>query len=90
MASPWSIYSARLTHAKVVERSGASGGTVSLIRQELKRSLALYRNTESHGCVPIACQSDETDEHLDAQAFEKIGGPGRIRTCDNAVMSGGF
>jgi hypothetical protein len=39
-------------HAAVVRLSGASGGTVSKIRQDLKANLRLYRNTEGPVCVP--------------------------------------
>jgi len=79
-----------VAHAEVVRRTGVSGGTVSAIRQELKSATALYRNTDSQVCVPTACPppSDECSEGL--QRIEKIGGPGRTRTCDNTVMSGAF
>ena|SRR6185295_12593392 len=43
-------------------------------------SLAKFRQSEGPICVPLA----------QTQVFEKIGGPGRTRTCDNTVMSGAF
>jgi hypothetical protein len=77
-------------HAAVVRLSGVSGGTVSKIRQDLKANVRLYRNTEVPVCVPFACRNEETVRATQTQAFEKIGGPGRTRTCDNTVMSGAF
>ncbi len=57
----------------------------------------LFRNTESQICVPIACPNQNTgptttqmSEERDPQVFERIGGRGRTRTCDNTVMSGAF
>ncbi len=85
----WLILSG-VPHAEVVRRSGVSSGTVSAIRQELKASVPLYRNTESEFCGPIACLLDDDQDRDHPQVFERIGGPGRIRTCDNTVMSGGF
>jgi hypothetical protein len=67
-----------------------SSGTVSAIRQELKAEMALYRNTELDGCVPFACRDGYVEGDPKAQLIEKIGGPGRTRTCDNTVMSGAF
>jgi integrase len=77
-------------HAEVVRMSGVSSGTVSAIRQELKAEIPLYRNTESEICVPIACPNPEPEGDPEPQVIEKIGGPGRTRTCDNTVMSGAF
>ena len=85
----WLILSG-VPHAEVVRRSGVSSGTVSAVRQELKASMPLYRNTESQICVPFACHDADDERDAEPQAFEKIGGPGRTRTCDNAVMSGAF
>jgi hypothetical protein len=79
-----------VAHAEVVRRTGVSSGTVSVIRQELKAKMPLYRNTESAVCVPIACPNPSEGEDSIPQALEKIGGPGRTRTCDNTVMSGAF
>ena len=61
---------------------------MSGIRQELKAEIPLYRNTELETCVPIACPCDKLLGTADSQLIEKIGGPGRTRTCDNTVMSG--
>jgi len=77
-------------HAAVVRLSGVSSGTVSKIRRDIKANLRLYRNTEGPICVPFACRDDETTQIAQTQVFEKIGGPGRTRTCDNTVMSGAF
>ncbi len=77
-------------HAEVVARTGVSSGTVSSIRQEMKAEIPLYRNTESDPCVPFACRVDGEDDDSKTQVIEKLGGPGRTRTCDNAVMSGAF
>jgi len=45
-----------LPHAEVVKRSGVSSGTVSLIRNEIRAVIPLYRNSESGSlraiCVP--------------------------------------
>ncbi|WP_168220256.1 hypothetical protein [Azospirillum thermophilum] len=48
-------------HAEVVRRTGVSGGTVSVIRKELKATHPLYRNTEAGICVPLACRDAEED-----------------------------
>lgn len=77
-----------LPHAEVVKRSGVSSGTVSLIRSEMRETIPLYRNSESGLCVPFACREIASSEDGDSQAFENIGGPGRIRTSDQTVMSG--
>ena len=77
-------------HAEVVRRTGVSSGTVSAIRQELKAAMPLYRNTEFGDCVPLACRDGEDDDGGLPETLEKIGGPGRIRTDDNTVMSGAF
>ena len=47
-------------------------------------------NTEGLVCVSFACRDEETAQATQPQAIEKIGGPGRTRTCDNTVMSGAF
>jgi len=77
-------------HAEVVRRTSVSSGTVSAIRQELKAQMPLYRNTEAPVCVPIACPNPSGEDSRLPQVIEKIGGPGRTRTCDNTVMSGAF
>jgi hypothetical protein len=84
-------------HKEVVRQSGVGSGTVSKIRQQLKANVMLFRNTEGEICVPIACPHQNTaptsaqmSEERDSYPFEKIGGPGRTRTCDNTVMSGAF
>ena len=80
-------------HKEVVRLSGVSSCTVSGIRQELRASTPLYRNSESDICVPNACPTSENEHDLGEelfQAFEKIGGPGGTRTPDNTVMSGAF
>jgi len=79
-----------VAHAKVVRMSGVSSGTVSAIRQELKAEIPLYRNTEGEICVPFACRKPLDEENPESQLIEKLGGPGRTRTCDNTVMSGAF
>ena len=79
-----------IPHGQVVRRTGVSSGTVSAIRQALKAEMAVYRNTEMRVCVPFACRDGEDDAMLNSQVPEKIGGPGRTRTCDNTVMSGAF
>lgn len=84
-------------HKDVVRQSGVSSGTVSKIRQQLKANVVLFRNTEGQICVPIACPNrniaptnGHKSEDPDSYLIEKIGGPGRTRTCDNTVMSGAF
>jgi integrase len=77
-------------HAEVVSRTGVSSGTVSSIRQEMKAEIPLYRNTETDTCVPFACRGNDEGDDPQMQPIEKLGGPGRTRTCDNAVMSGAF
>jgi integrase len=79
---------AGVPHAEVVRRSGVSSGTVSLIRQDLRKSYTLYRSEGVGACVPVACRLDKRSEQAGSQTLENIGGPGRIRTCDNTVMSG--
>ena len=68
---------AGVAHAEVVRRTGVSSGTGSVIRQELKAKMPLYRNTESAICVPIACPNPWEDSI--PQALEKIGGPTRAK-----------
>jgi hypothetical protein len=65
-----------------------SSGTVSLIRNEMREVIPLYRNSESGLSVPFAYLSAESSGDKNSQAVEKIGGPGRTRTCDLTVMSG--
>ena len=88
-------------HAEVVRRSGVSGGTLSVIRQALKQEIRFYRNTETGippeicvptppVCVPTACPPPSFEEDAESQPLENIGGPARIRTWDNTVMSGAF
>lgn len=77
-----------LPHAEVVKRSGVSSDTVRLIRSEMREVIPLYRNSESGLCVPFAWLSDENSDDGYPQPLENIGGPGRIRTCDQTVMSG--
>ena len=77
-----------LPHAEVVRRSGVSSGTVSLLRKEIREVIPLYRNSESGLCVPFACRGSTCSDSDNAQALEKIGGPGWIRTSDQTVMSG--
>jgi hypothetical protein len=75
-------------HAEVVKRTQVSSGTVSAIRKEMGVTIPLYRNSELGLCVPFACRDTESSVGEDSQAFEKTGGPGRTRTCDQTVMSG--
>jgi len=77
-----------LPHREVVLRAGVSDGTVSAIRQQLKAERPIYRASESASCVSFACAETDDKQSSTAQPIEKIGGPGRIRTCDQAVMSG--
>ena len=77
-----------LPHAEVVKRSKVSSGTVSLIRKEMRAVIPLYRNLESGLCVPFACRPGTSSDRDGAQGIDKIGGPGRTRTCDLTVMSG--
>ena len=77
-----------LPHTEVVRRSQTSSGTVSLIRSEMREVIPLYRNSESGVCVPFACRKSKNSNSENSQAIEMIGGPGRIRTYDQAVMSG--
>ena len=42
-----------LPHDEVLRRSGVSAGTVSLIRQEVRAAVPLYRNSESSLLVPL-------------------------------------
>ena len=79
-----------VAHAEVVRRSGVSSGTVSAIRQALKAEIPLFRNTEMEICVPTACPPPDFEGDAESHPIEKIGGPGRTRTCDNTVMSGAF
>ena len=64
-----------MAHAEVVRRIGVSSGTVSAIRQELKREMPIYRNTETSTCVPIACPTPSSGDDAESQVIEKIGGP---------------
>ena|SRR6185437_243105 len=77
-----------LPHREVALRGAVSGGTVSKIRQQLRAEMPLCRNTESAVCVSFACREDDDEQSSTGQDIEIIGGPGRIRTCDQAVMSG--
>ncbi len=84
-------------HKELVRQSGVSIGTVSKIRQQLKANVTFFRNTEGQICVPVACPNRNiapTKAQMSAERgsclIEKIGGPGRTRTCDNTVMSGAF
>ena len=77
-----------LPHKKVVLRAKVSSGTVSLIRQEIREVMLVYRNSESTVCVPFACHDGGSSSLNDDQVVERIGGPGRTRTCDLTVMSG--
>ena len=59
--------------------------------------MMLFRNTEGKICVPITCPNQNTTPttaqmgvERDPYVIEKVGGPGRTRTCDNTVMSGAF
>ena len=81
---------AGVPHREVVAITGVSGGTVSVIRQDLKEHFTLYRATGARVCAPFAHHSDSELGSTYRQVLEKIGGPGKIRTCDNTVMSGGF
>jgi len=77
-----------LPHAEVVKRSKVSSGTVSLIRKEMRAVMPVYRNSESGLCVPFACRDDGNSDDACSETVEKVGGPGRTRTCDQTVMSG--
>lgn len=75
-------------HRQVKQLTGASDGTISAIRQQLKAQGPLYRATEPPRCVPLACRDGMDEPKPMGEPREKAGGPGRIRTCDNTVMSG--
>jgi integrase len=77
-----------LPHKEIMKRSGVSAGTVSLIRQEVRAAVPLYRNSESGLVVPISYLSSDNIDEDESQLIELIGGPGRTRTCDLTVMSG--
>ena len=77
-----------IPHHEVVQRAGVSDGTMSAIRQQLKAERPVYRASESASCVSFACAEGDDNQSSTAQPIEIIGGPGRIRTCDQAVMSG--
>ena len=74
-------------HAEIVRRTGTSDGTVSLVRKELRAAVPLYRNSEA-AAVPLACAENQVRKRGTSKNADFIGGPGRIRTCDQAVMSG--
>ena len=46
-----------LPHKEVMKRSGVSAGTVSLIRQEIRGAVPLYRNSDSALLVSRSCLS---------------------------------
>ncbi len=48
-------------HARIVQQTGVSSGTVSAIRQEVKAAMVLYRTSDADICVPFACRDDETE-----------------------------
>ena len=77
-----------LPHKEVMKRSGVSAGTVSLLRQEIRAAVPLYRNSESGLLVPISYLSADNIEEDDSRLIENIGGPARTRTWDQTVMSG--
>jgi hypothetical protein len=76
-----------LPHKEIMKRSGVSAGTVSLIRQEVRAAVPLYRNSNSGFLVPFSYLSDTSSVEGEDQPIEKIGGPGWIRTSDQTVMS---
>ena len=64
-----------LPHAEVVKRSGASSGTVSLIRKEIRAVIPLYRNTESGLCVPFACTKTKVRGLMRGKSLKTLVGP---------------
>ncbi len=77
-----------LPHKEIMKRSGVSAGTMSLIRQEVRAAVPLYRNSNSGLLVPFSYLSDTSSDEGEDQPIERTGGPGRTRTCDQTVMSG--
>jgi hypothetical protein len=75
-----------VAHERIVEATGVSSGTVSVIRRNIKAQMPLMRAT---GCVTVALLSAKGRLKEVQKGQEKVGGPGRTRTCDNTVMSGG-
>jgi hypothetical protein len=68
----------------VVLRSKTSSGTVSLIRQELRAAIPLYRNRNIPSgtqkktlCAPFACRDNKFSDEKIGQMLDKIGGSGR-------------
>jgi len=57
-----------LPHKEVVLRAKVSSGTVSMIRQEIREVIPLYRNSESAVCVPLACHGGGSSSLNDDQA----------------------
>ena len=76
-----------LAHQQIVEATGVSSGTVSVIRRNIKAQMPLMRATV---CVTVALLSAKGRLREVQKRQEKVGGPGRTRTCDNTVMSGAF
>ena len=75
-------------HREIVHLTKVSGSTISLIRQEIRAVLPIYRNSESQHPVPVSYLDEEGSDEDEIQPIEKVGGPGRTRTCDLTVMSG--
>jgi len=77
-----------LPHKEIMQRTGVSAGTVSMLRREVRAVFPLYRNSESGLLVPFSYLSGVNIEDDDSQPIGIPGGPGRTRTCDQTVMSG--
>ena len=76
-----------VAHQQIVEATGVSSGTVSVIRRNIKAQMPLMRAT---GCVTVALLSAKGRLREVQKGQEKVGASGRTRTCDNTVMSGAF
>jgi hypothetical protein len=74
-----------VAHQQIVKATGVSSGTVSVIRRDIKAQMPLMRAT---ACVTVALLNAKGRLSEVQKGQEKIGGPGRSRTCDNTVMSG--
>ena len=83
-----------VAHGDIVRQIGVSSGVISALRKDLKAHHWLYRSDGSAPCVDIACRAAgkmlKRESKRAVQAQEFAGGPGRTRTCNDTVMSGGL
>ena len=68
-----------LPHKEVALRAKVSSGTLSLIRQEIREVMPLYRNSESPVCVSLACHDGGSSSLNDDQVVERIGGATAVK-----------